>query len=569
MFNALPKNALEVMDWSWSQFEPYYTDLQNRALTAENVDQWLADWTRVGELLSELASRLEVATTLDTTDTAAEAAFNNYLDHIHPPYSSAQQALKEKLLASGLDPKGFEIPLRHMRAEAAIFREANVPLQAEAARLGLEYDRIVGAQSVQWGGEELTLVQALALFDGMERPQREALWRRISARQLQDRDALNSLWQQFLDIRRQMAANAGFASFRDYQWQNFGRFDYSPADCEVFHAAIEEVVVPAASRVYERLRRRMGTESVRPWDVMRDVFVLAHQKLTPYETTEELESIGERIFQKVDPKLGEYFGIMRRENLLDLENRKGKAPGGYCTDFGAVGRPFIFMNAVGSQDDVTTLLHEAGHAFHVFESNPLPYLQQKDYPAEFAEVASMSMELISGPYWAAKNGGYYSDQDVVQARRQHLEHMLLFWPYMAVVDAFQHWVYTHVDEAMNPAHCDAKWGELWQRFVPAIDWDGLEDARVTGWHRKLHIFQIPFYYVDYGLAQLGAVQVWRNSLRDQARAVEQYRQGLALGGTASLPNLFAAAGARFGFDAPLLHDAVDLIESTLRDMGVE
>ena len=568
MFNALPETAHEVMNWSWAQFEPYYNDLQNRALTAQNVDQWMADWTRVSELLNEMESRMYVATTVDTTDTAAEAAFNNFLDNILPAYSSAQQALKEKLLASGLEPKGFEIPLLHMRTEANIFREANVPLHAQTAKLGMEYDRIAGARTIQWQGEEKTLVQAFALLEGLERPQRETLWKQISGRYLQDQEDLNDMWQQFLGLRRQIAANAGFATFRDYQWQSFKRFDYTPDDCATFHAAIEEVVVPAATRVYERLRQRLGAQSVRPWDMVYDVFPPAHPKLTPYETTEDLERIGEVIFHKVDPKLGEYFSIMRREKLLDLDNRKGKAPGGYCTDFAVAGRPFIFMNAVGSQDDVNTLLHEAGHAFHAFEADNLPYIQQRAYPSEFAEVASMSMELISGPYWAAKNGGYYNDQDVVQARRQHLEHMLLFWPYMAVVDAFQHWVYTHADDAMNPANCDAKWGELWNRFIPGIDWSGFDTARVTGWHRKLHIFQIPFYYVDYGLAQLGAVQVWNNSLRDQARAVEQYRQGLALGGTATLPNLFAAAGARFGFDVPLVREAVDLIESTLSGLGV-
>jgi oligoendopeptidase F len=528
----------------------------------------MADWTRVSELLNEMESRMYVATTVDTTDTAAEAAFNNFLDNILPAYSNAQQALKEKLLASGLEPKGFEIPLLHMRTEAAIFREANVPLHAQTAKFGMEYDRLAGARTVEWQGEEKTLVQAFALLEGLERPQRETLWKQISGRYLQDREDLNDMWQQFLGLRRQIATNAGFATFRDYQWQSFKRFDYTPDDCETFHAAIEAVVVPAATRVYERLRQRLGAQSVRPWDMVYDVFPPAHPKLTPYENIEELESIGEAIFQKVDPKLGEYFSIMRREKLLDLENRKGKAPGGYCTDFAVAGRPFIFMNAVGSQDDVNTLLHEAGHAFHAFEADNLPYIQQRAYPSEFAEVASMSMELISGPYWAAKNGGYYNDTDVVQARRQHLEHILLFWPYMAVVDAFQHWVYTHADDAMNPLNCDAKWGELWNRFIPGIDWSGFDDARMTGWHRKLHIFQIPFYYVDYGLAQLGAVQVWHNSLRDQARAVEQYRQGLALGGTATLPNLFAAAGARFGFDVPLVREAVDLIESTLSDLGV-
>ncbi|HLV35143.1 MAG TPA: M3 family oligoendopeptidase [Spirillospora sp.] len=567
MFDTLPQNARDALDWSWSQFEPYYTDLQARELTAANAAQWLADWTCISQLVDEVATRLTVATTQDTTDKAAEAAYTCFLDNVRPAHSAAEQRLKEKLLASGLEPAGFEIPLRHMRAEAEIFREANIPLLVQVDKLGLEYDRIVGAQTVEWAGEEKTLAQAYAALEGLERDQREALWRLIAARHLQDRDTLNALWQQFLDLRRQIAANAGFASFRDYQWQTFGRFDYTPADCETFHAAIEEVVVPAATRVYQRLRQRMGVDSVRPWDMQRDnVFPPAHPKLRPFETTEQLETAAETIFNRVDPKLGAYFSTMRRESLLDLGNRKGKAPGGYCTHFLVEQRPFIFMNAVGSTDDVTTLLHEAGHAFHAFEVDRLPYMQQKSYPTEFAEVASMSMELLSSPYWAASEGGYYSDVDAVHARRQHLEHILLFWPYMAVVDAFQHWVYTHADAAMNPANCDAKWGELWERFIPGIDWDGLEDMKVTGWHRKLHIFQIPFYYVDYGLAQLGAVQVWRNALNNQAQAVENYRRALALGGTATLPDLFGTAGARFGFDAPLLREAVDLIERTLDEL---
>ncbi|MAS37175.1 MAG: M3 family oligoendopeptidase [Anaerolineaceae bacterium] len=569
MFEALPKSFEAAKDWSWEQFKPYFDDLLQRDLTADTSDQWLADWSRLSELLDEVETRLVVATTQDTTDEAAEQAYNHFLDHIRPAQSSADQQLKEKLLESGLQPEGFEIPLRNLQAKAAIFREANIPLLVEVDKLGLEYDRIVGAQSVEWRGEEKTLPQAYAALEGLPRPDREALWRQISARHLQDRDALNGLWQQLLNLRRQIATNAGFDNYRSYQWKNFGRFDYTPADCETFHAAIEEVVVPAATRVYERLRQRMGTESVRPWDVQRDnVYPPAHPKLSPYETIDELESTAETIFQQVDPVLGGYFSTMRRENLLDLGNRKGKAPGGYCTRFLVSQRPFIFMNAVGSEDDVITLLHEAGHAFHGFETDALPYVQQKAYPIEFAEVASMSMELLSAPYWSKETGGYYDEGEMVQARRQHLEQNLLFWPYMSVVDAFQHWVYTHVDDAMDPANCDAKWGELWNRFIPGMDWTGLDDARMTGWHRKLHIFQLPFYYVDYGLAQLGALQVWRNALSDQQQAVANYRKALAMGGTATLPDLFATAGARFAFDAAVLRDVVGLIESTLTDLGV-
>ena len=243
---------------------------------------------------------------------------------------------------------------------------------------------------------------------------------------------------------------------------------------------------------------------------------------------------------------------MRREKLLDLVNRKRKAPGGYCTDFSAVKRPFICMNAVGVHDDVQTLLHEGGHSFHVFETASLPYHQQTQVPMEFAEVASMGMELLAAPYLAADQGGFYSPADAARARIEHLEGTLLFWPYMAVVDAFQHWVYENPDAATDPVNCDRTWGEQWDRFMRGVDWGGLEEEKVTGWHRKLHIFQVPFYYVEYGLAQLGAMQVWRNALRDQAKAVANYRQALALGGTVTLPELFATAGAKFAFDAQTL-----------------
>lgn len=570
MFGNLPATAHEVMTWSWADFAPYFADLGSRTLAAEHVTAWLDDWTRVSDLLGEMRTRLEVATTQDTTDEAAERAYKAFLDTIQPSFSSAEQQLKEQLLASGLEPAGFELPLRKMRAEANIFREANIPLQTQVSKLGLEYDRISGAQSIKWAGEAKTLEQAYALMEAPDRATREQVWRLIADRHLQDRAALNDLWQQLLRLRMEIAANAGFASFRDYQWRKFKRFDYTPEDCETFHAAIEEIVVPAASRVYQQRAQAMRVDQVRPWDMRRDnVYPPANPPIHAYDTIENLESSAEAIFQRVDPQLGDYFGIMRRENLLDLDNRSGKGPGGYCTSFAVARRPFIFMNAVGSEGDVRTLLHEAGHAFHSFEASRLPWRQQKFPPIEFAEVASIAMELLSSPYWAASAGGYYSAEDTLHARRQHLENILVFWPYMAVVDAFQHWVYTHPDDALDPANCDATWADLWDRFIPGINWQGLDDAKVSGWQRKLHIFHIPFYYVDYGLAQLGAVQVWRNALDDQAAAVADYRKALALGGTASLPDLFATAGARFGFDQATVRDAVDLIEGTLDDLKAE
>jgi oligoendopeptidase F len=305
-------------------------------------------------------------------------------------------------------------------------------------------------------------------------------------------------------------------------------------------------------------------ESLRPWDL--EAPLPGAPALTPFANVQELEARSEAVLHHVDPAFGNYFATMRCEDLLDLENRKGKAPGGYCATFEVVKRPFIFMNAVGLADDVRTILHEAGHAFHAFESAPLAYSQQRDVPMEFAEVASMAMELLASPYLKQSDGGFYGQEAYVRARIEHLEDMLCFWPYMAVVDGFQHWAYTHPQRATDPAQCDDAWDRLWQRFMRGQDWSGLDDERVTGWHRKLHLYGYPFYYVEYGLAQLGAVQVWRNALRDQPTAVAAYRSALALGGTRSLPELFTAAGGRFAFDIETVGEAVDLIEATIAEM---
>lgn len=567
MFYTLPKSAQEFMQWSWAQIEPYYRDLENRPLTAQNIDMWLADWTYLLQLLSETSARLQIATTVNTEDKDAVERLDSFLVNIAERAQVEEQKLKQKLIASGLQPAGFEIPLRNMRTEAEIFSDANVPLFTQEQQKSIAYNQIVGAQTVQWEGKEVTLTQLKPVMQSENRAEREQAWRLIAERRLADRDKLNVLWQEFLPLRLKMAKNAGFKNYRDFRWKQFMRFDYSPKDCETFHKAIEKVVVPAATRIYERQRQLLGVDALRPWDLDRDdVYPPSRPPLHPFKAVEELVSKAETIFHRVDPELGEFFSIMRRENLLDLDNRKGKAPGGYQSSLVLVKRPFIFMNAVGIHDDVQTLLHEGGHAFHWFEASRLPYSQQWEYGAEIAEVASMSMELLAAPYLTAKDGGYYTEADAAHARIHHLEQMLLFWPYMTVVDAFQHWVYTHPRKAADPASCDAKWGELWARFIPGVDWSGLEDARVTGWHRKLHIFLIPFYYVDYGLAQIGALQVWRNSLTDKQQAIKQYRHALSLGGTRPLPELFAAAGAKFAFDKGTIGELVALIEGTIHDL---
>jgi len=560
----LPNNALDVMDWPWAKFQPYYQELAERPISPANLESWLADWSRVSLLVYEAYQRLYVAITVDTTDKLAEQRYNTYLDEIYPAAQAAEQPLKEKLLNSGLEPPGFEVPLRNLRAEADLYRPANLPLLSEELKLNTIYDKIIGAQTIEWDGREVTISQLQTVFQDSDRARRERAWRLAAARQLADRQAINDLWRKFMKLRGEIAANAGKPDYRAYKWQQRLRFDYTPQDCLSFHRAIEEAVVPAARRILARRQSRLGLQTLRPWDL--EVDPLGRPPLKPYTTIGELESKTAAIFQRVDPKLGEYFEIMRREGLLDLDNRKGKAPGGYCTDFPVAKRPFIFANSVGVHDDVQTMLHEGGHAFHVFESSHLPYHQQLQVPMEFAEVASMGMELLAAPYLPAGQGGFYSIEDAARARVEFLERSLLFWPYMAVVDAFQHWVYENHTAASDPDNCDAQWNALWERFMPDIDWSGLEQEKTTGWHRKLHIHQDPFYYVEYGMALLGSVQVWRNALDDQAGAVAAYRRALALGGTRPLPQLYATAGVRFAFDAGTLSQAVALMERVINEL---
>jgi oligoendopeptidase F len=563
MFDTLPQDATAMGQWSWSQFQPYYDHLATRPLDNDTVTAFLTDWTRLSERVDEVSQRLYVATTLNTADPEAERQFNTFLDEIFPLAQAAEQRLKEKLLQSGLEPTGFEMPLRNMQSEAALFRAENLPLFTEEAKLSTQYDKIIGAQTVQWAEQELTLTQLQPIYQKPERALRERAWRLAITRQLADREAINELWQKFLSLRQQVAANTGMPDYRAFCWEKLHRFDYTPADCLRFHEAIETEVVPAARRIYEKRQRRLGVETLRPWDL--EIGPLGQPPLRPFQEVNELQTKSAAIFHHLDPQLGAYFETMMNENLLDLANRKNKAPGGYCTNFAAAKRPFIFMNVVGLHDDVQTMLHEAGHAFHVFETNPLPYYQQLQMGEEFGEVASMGMELLAASYLSAA-GGFYSPAEAARARIEHLERGILFWPYMAVVDAFQHWVYENSAAAMNPANCDTQWSALWQRFMPGVDWSGLEQEMMTGWQRKLHIFHVPFYYVEYGLAQLGAVQVWHNSLNDESGAVTNYRRALALGGTVPLPELYAAAGARFAFDGPTLRMAVNLMEETIASL---
>lgn len=563
LFSALAGSSTEFMEWGWEQIEPYYQDLQSRQLDAQNAAQWLSDWTRLMEVISETYARLGLANNQDTANPQAEAHYNAFLDEIYIRAQAGDQGLKEKLLASELDPPGFELPLRRMRTESAIFRTENLALLSEERKLASEYNKIIGSQTVTWEDKEQTLQRLRLVLQSPNREIRERAWRLAAQRQLADRESINATWQKLFSLRMRLTANAGMPDYRAYRWAQMLRLDYTPEDCVEFQQAIEQVAVPAASRVYARHARRLEIDKVRPWDLDQDLYPLELPALPTYGSADDLEAGAERIFMRLDPKLGAYYHTMRHQGLLDLTNRKGKAPGAYCTSFPITRLPFVFMNAVGLASDVRTMLHESGHAFHNFERLALPYFQQRIPGLEFAEVASLTMELLTLPFIDRQQGGFYNAADAQRYRNQQIERLLLFWPYMAVVDAFQHWAYTHPELASAPTNCDACWLELWQRYLPAVNWSGLEAEAMTGWHRKQHIYRYPFYYVEYGVAQLGAVQVWRNALNNPRKALADYLAALRLGGTVSLPQLYAAAGAKFTFDAHMLSEAVQLIEQNL------
>ncbi len=566
--SPIPNTPFPIDAAQWDSFAGHYERLLNAPLDESNARDWLREWSDLNRLVEEAGAIIYIESTLDTADPAREQAFLNFVENVDPHYRRAEQALKERLLAYATDDDAFgpemSTALRKMRNQADLFREANVPLFTELAKLGNEYDKITGAMKADWDGEEKNLSQLDSYLLDRDRATREKAWKTIMGLWQGKREELNDIYRQMLELRRQIAENAGLPDFRAYTYRAYNRFDYSPADSLRFHDAIERVVVPAARRVYEKQRQQLGLEALRPWD--EKVEASDQPPLTPYQGQDALIQSSLNIFEHVDSTLARQFATMAEESLLDLDTRAGKALGGYCSSLVWRQRPYIFMNGDGKHDDVQTMLHEAGHAFHAFESFSLPYIWQLDVPMEFCEVASMGMELLAAPYLTRQYDGFYTEAEAARARIEHLSKTLTFLPYMAVVDGFQHWVYTHPDTAADAAACDATWGDLWDRFMTGIDWSGFDAERVSGWHRKLHIFHVPFYYVEYGMAQIGALQVWRNALRDQAAAVATYRQALQLGGTRPLPELFSAAGASFRFDEAMLTELVDLIEMTLAQL---
>jgi oligoendopeptidase F len=558
---VLPDSPAAFKDAGWDDVLPYFEDLAARPLDDANVEDWLADWSLFESLLSEAAALANFDYSCDTSDPAREAAQLRFGTQIGPRAHEQRVRLQRRLIELGYVRPGLDPMRRRFRNQMELFDEANVPLFSELSELTTQWAKVNGAMTVTWEGKEKTPSQLLPFLESNDREVRERAFKLRAQPFIEQRDVLAGIFDRMYDLRQKVATNAGFTNYRDFAHREKNRFDYTPEDCMRFHVAVEEAVLPAVERINERRRRGMNLETLRPWDTTVDP--AGRPALKPFQDVRTQIDRATSVFANVDPDFHDYFKAMDDARLLDLDNRKGKAPGGFCQTLAYSKQALIFMNAVGIDYDVRTLLHEAGHAFHAVEASRLPLLFQRFPGSEMAEVASMSMELLAAPFIGTQNGGYYSDEEARRSRADMLEAVILFFPHCASVDAIQHWIY--LDEAGRDADArDRKWLDLRRRFEgTSVDWTGLDNERIARWYQQPHFFGSPFYYIEYGIAQLGALQVWRNSLHDPKDAVRQYREALALGATQSLPELFRAAGARLIFDSDGMRELITLAEEEL------
>jgi len=545
----------------WNQIKPLFDALDQRPIdTVKQLEQWLLECSELRACISEENSRRYVAMTCQTDDPAKEKAYLEFVEGITPKCKPRWHDINRKYVASParkkLPASRYHVLDRSTTNVVELFRDENVPLQTQDSKLAQQYQKACGAMVVEYGGSEQTLQQMARYQREPDRSVRQEAWERVVARRLQDRAAINDIFDQMIELRTRIAENAGLSNFRDYQFKAYERFDYSPQDCLAFHEAIEKVVVPAHRALQQERCKTLKLRALRPWDLAVDPY--NRPPLKPFQTAAELCDKCRQVFHEVDPALAAQFDVMVKAGWLDLESRKGKAPGGYQVTFEEARHPFIFMNAVGLHGDVETLLHEGGHAFHAIASRDEPLIQYRDCPIEMAEVASMGMELMA--YDALDK--FYQKEDLIRARREQLEGIIYIFPWIATIDAFQHWVYEHPDH--SPQERTQQWLTLLDRFGGIEDWSGYDEARQAMWQRQLHLFAYPLYYIEYGIAQIGALQLWLNARADKAGALRKYREALALGGSRPLPELWAAAGLKFDFSEATLRPLIDAVLAELR-----
>jgi len=547
---------------NWAEIAPLFDALEKRAPQCQSpgdLERWLLDAGELTAALDEEGGRRYIAMTCHTDNEDAEKAHLHFVEHIDPELKPRQFKLAQIYLRH---PERAKLPKdryfvfdRSTQITVDLFRDENVPLETEEAKLGQRYQKLMGSLTVHFRGEEKTLIQMGRHLEETDRATRQHAWELVANRRLEVSDEVESIFEELIKLREQIARNAGFPNYLQYAFRAKGRFDYSPEDCVAFHDAIAAEIMPALRRLQAERRMHLGLPALRPWDLAVDP--RNRPPLKPFEGVETLLGKSQEIFDSLDPKLSSEFKLMRDLRLLDLANRKGKAPGGYQSTLAESRLPFVFGNVIGIHRDIKLVLHEAGHAFHALATRDEDLYAYRSAPIEFCEVASMGMELLGLDFMDR----FYGPDDARRARREQFESVVEVFPWIATVDAFQRWVYTH------PGHTRAErraaWVEIMQRFAGEVDWSGYEKARECWWHRQLHIFLYPFYYVEYGIAQLGALQLWANSRRNRHDALAQYHRALALGGARPLPELFAACGCQFDFSAKTVKPLAALVTAEL------
>ena len=555
--NYIPKDFTIT---TWDKLQPYFDELGKRGLTSvKDIEKWLQDYNELGAVVSENMAWRYIKMTCDTTNQQLRESFNDFVVNIEPNISPLSNTLNKKLVSapqSGeLNKEKYFVYLRGIKKSIELFREENIPLFTELQQKEQKFGEICGAQSVEYKGEKMTLQKAGVYLKDLDRNIREEVYHLIQYRRGQDETVLNDLYSELIQLRHKIALNTGFKNFRDYKHQSLGRFDYTVQDCLSFHDAVQKHVVPLVTENEKNRKRKLNLPDYRPWD--KEVDAEGKPPLKPFTTARELIDRTEKCFESIDPYFAECIRTMDKMGRLDLESRIGKAPGGYQYPLYETEIPFIFMNAVGLHRDMVTMVHEGGHAIHSFLDIPLELVDFKSPPSEVAELASMSMELISMEHWDA----FFPDEDdLKRAKRQQLESVLDALPWIAAVDKFQHWVYMYPEHSVEERY--AAWMQIMKDFgTGVVNYDGLENNLKRRWQAQLHLFEVPFYYIEYGFAQLGAIAVWRNYKKDPKKAIEHYKAALALGYTKTIPEIYKAAGIEFNFSPGYVKELAEFVKA--------
>jgi oligoendopeptidase F len=558
----LPKDFVLT---DWASLEPYFKELSDRPIEdALGLEKWLKDLSELEAFISEDACWRQIKMTCDTTDKSLEEAFNFFCMEIQPKMQPYADALNKKLMAcpftQSLDKDTYFTYLRAVQKSIDLFRTENITIQAELSVMQQQYGAIAGKMTITHEGQEYTLQQAAQFLESEDRSIRESVYRKIQERRLEDKTAMHDLFSSLIQKRHQVAVNAGFENYRDYKFVELGRFDYTKEDCYQFHEAVKLHVLPLIDKIYARKKQKLGLEVLKPWDTEAEP--AGTKPLRPFTDGKDLYEKSVACFEQLHPFFADCLKKMNSLKHFDLESRKGKAPGGYNCPLAESGAPFIFMNAAGQMSDVTTMVHEGGHAIHSFLSHHLSLSAFKEYPMEIAEVASMSMELFSMDHWQSF---FDNETDLNRAKEHQLERTITIFPWIAIIDKFQHWVYEH------PAHTIEERTQTWTSILKefstgSIDYTGLDEFRAIGWQRQLHLFEVPFYYIEYGIAQLGAIGMWMQYQQNPSAALENYMNALALGGTKTLPELYQTAGIEFNFSPNYVKNLMDFTNAQLEKL---